>query len=76
MKVAFSLSGIPFMLSRKKKDMKVEYRLLNDIVTKSLTAKVGSFDAITLEQFEMMVAISTEMKVDWASVLFGIFTPL
>ncbi|KZV47949.1 hypothetical protein F511_38526 [Dorcoceras hygrometricum] len=52
MKVLFSLSGIPFKPSSKKKEMKVEYSLLKDIVAKSLTAKVGSFDAITTEQFE------------------------
>lgn len=32
----------------KKKVMKLEFRLLNDIIAKSLTAKSGYFDAFTL----------------------------
>ncbi|KZV49878.1 hypothetical protein F511_31684 [Dorcoceras hygrometricum] len=41
MKVVYSLAGAPFKPSSMKKEMKVEYRLLNDIVAKSLTAKAG-----------------------------------
>ncbi|KZV40210.1 hypothetical protein F511_39251 [Dorcoceras hygrometricum] len=54
----------------KKKDMKVEYRLLHYIVAKSLSAKAGSFDVVTTERFDMMVAISIGLKVNWTHVLF------
>ncbi|KZV38803.1 hypothetical protein F511_22121 [Dorcoceras hygrometricum] len=42
MKALFSTTEVPFMPSSKKKDMKVEYRLLHDIEAKSLSAKAGS----------------------------------
>lgn len=51
----------------KKKEMKVEYRLLNDIVEKSLTSKAGSFDAFTIEMLEMMVAICIRIKINWST---------
>ncbi|KZV28051.1 hypothetical protein F511_06920 [Dorcoceras hygrometricum] len=41
MKVLFSTKNVPFKPSSKKKDMKVEYRILNDIVAKSMTTKAG-----------------------------------
>ncbi|KZV34158.1 hypothetical protein F511_30055 [Dorcoceras hygrometricum] len=61
----FSKTGAPFQTSSNKKDMKVEYRLLNDIVAKSLTAMAGSFDAMTIERFDIMAEISAiiETKV-------------
>ncbi|KZV23694.1 hypothetical protein F511_31297 [Dorcoceras hygrometricum] len=41
----FSVNGDLIKASCKKKEMKVEYRLLNDILAKTVTAKEGSFDA-------------------------------
>ncbi|KZV50684.1 hypothetical protein F511_29288 [Dorcoceras hygrometricum] len=43
-KMLFSVTDAPFKPSNKKKNMKVEYRLLHDIVAKSLSTKAGSFD--------------------------------
>ncbi|KZV21078.1 pentatricopeptide repeat-containing protein mitochondrial [Dorcoceras hygrometricum] len=43
----FSTSGALIKTSCKKKEMKVEFRLLNDILAKTVTAKAGSFDAVT-----------------------------
>ncbi|KZV25825.1 hypothetical protein F511_12232 [Dorcoceras hygrometricum] len=45
-----------------KKEMKVEYRLLHDIVAKALCAKAGSFNVVTSEKFDLMVAISAGLK--------------
>ncbi|KZV33731.1 hypothetical protein F511_26494 [Dorcoceras hygrometricum] len=70
MKVWFSSTGVPFRPPNKKKDMKVEYRLLHDIVAKYLSAKAGSFDLVTTEKLEMMVAISAGLKVNWGHILF------
>ncbi|KZV57387.1 hypothetical protein F511_32356 [Dorcoceras hygrometricum] len=70
MKVLFSATDIPFKPSSKKKDMKADYRLLHDIVAKSLSAKVGSFDVTTTERFDMMVTISVGLKINWGHVLF------
>ncbi|KZV29937.1 hypothetical protein F511_22828 [Dorcoceras hygrometricum] len=50
--------------------MKFEYRLLHDIVAKTLCAKAGSFDTITCENFEFMVAISAGISVNWGRILF------
>ncbi|KZV52013.1 hypothetical protein F511_10233 [Dorcoceras hygrometricum] len=74
MSETFFATGAPFRPLSKKNDMKVDYRLLNDIVAKSLTAKAGSFDAVTTERLNIMVAISTGIKVNWAHVLFTILT--
>ncbi|KZV24203.1 hypothetical protein F511_19846 [Dorcoceras hygrometricum] len=52
--------------------MKHEYRLLNDILDKSITVKAGSFDAVTNERFMMMTAIHFGLKVNWSKVLFGV----
>ncbi|KZV27675.1 hypothetical protein F511_11903 [Dorcoceras hygrometricum] len=70
MKRLFSATDVPFRPQNKKKDMKVEYRLLHDIVAKSLCAKAGSFDVVTTEKFEMMAAISVGLKIDWGHIMF------
>ncbi|KZV51357.1 splicing factor 3B subunit 1-like [Dorcoceras hygrometricum] len=41
----FSKSGEPVKPSCKKREVKYEFRLLNDILAKSVTVKAGSFDA-------------------------------
>ncbi|KZV44338.1 zinc finger MYM-type protein 1-like [Dorcoceras hygrometricum] len=50
--------------------MKYEFRLLNDILAKSITVKAGSFDAVTHERFLMMTAIHFGIKVNWSKILF------
>ncbi|KZV30758.1 hypothetical protein F511_03736 [Dorcoceras hygrometricum] len=40
----FSLTGEQLTTSCKKQELKIEYRLLSDIVAKSITVKAGSFD--------------------------------
>ncbi|KZV30685.1 hypothetical protein F511_42610 [Dorcoceras hygrometricum] len=72
MQIEFSDSGVPVERSCKKKAMKIEYRLLNDIIAKALTAKVGSFDVVTQERFDMMVAIMDGVELNWRNILFGI----
>ncbi|KZV38764.1 hypothetical protein F511_27997 [Dorcoceras hygrometricum] len=55
-----------------KKEMKIEYRLLHDILVKTLFVKVGSFDAVTQERFMLMTAITFDVKVNWINLLFGV----
>ncbi|KZV26596.1 hypothetical protein F511_34992 [Dorcoceras hygrometricum] len=50
-----SATDVPFKTTRKKREMKVEYHLLHDIIAKSLCAKAGSFDTVTSEKFELMM---------------------
>ncbi|KZV31951.1 hypothetical protein F511_41006 [Dorcoceras hygrometricum] len=66
----FSATEVPFKISGKKREMHFEYRLLHDIVAKSLCAKAGSFDSVTCEKFEFMTAISTGISVNWGRILF------
>ncbi|KZV26662.1 hypothetical protein F511_25653 [Dorcoceras hygrometricum] len=70
MRTRFSATTVPFKSSGKKKDLLFEYRLLHDIVAKSLCAKAGSFDKVTCEKFELMVAISAGLSVNWSRILF------
>ncbi|KZV41259.1 hypothetical protein F511_41208 [Dorcoceras hygrometricum] len=70
MRTRFSASTVPFQSSGKKKDLQFEYRLLHDIVAQYLCAKAGSFDKVTCEKFEVMVAISAGLSVNLGRILF------
>ncbi|KZV34652.1 ABC transporter-like domain containing protein [Dorcoceras hygrometricum] len=61
--------GEPVSTSCKKRLLKYEFRLLNDILEKSITVEAGSFDVVTHERFLMMTAIHFRIKVNW---LFGV----
>lgn len=52
--------------------MKIWFRKLNDIAIKSLTPKARSFDVFTTETFELMVAISSGIKINWSNFLYDI----
>ncbi|KZV24719.1 hypothetical protein F511_23818 [Dorcoceras hygrometricum] len=68
----FSKSGVPVSTHGKKRFMKYEYRLLNDILAKAITVKASSFDAVTNERFLMMTAIQFGLKVNWSKIIFGV----
>ncbi|KZV20956.1 Putrescine-binding periplasmic protein-related [Dorcoceras hygrometricum] len=59
--------------SGKKREMKIEFRLLSDILAKTISVKAGSFDAVTHERFLMMAAINGGVKINWSRFLFNIF---
>ncbi|KZV14321.1 hypothetical protein F511_19464 [Dorcoceras hygrometricum] len=63
----FSKKGEQVEIHGKKKPRKYESRLLNDILAKAVTVKAGSFDAVTVERFQMMTAIHYGLKVNWGS---------
>ncbi|KZV42454.1 hypothetical protein F511_36189 [Dorcoceras hygrometricum] len=71
-KSIFSKTGQPISTYGKKRLMKYEFRMLNDILAKSITVKAGSFDAVTNERFLMITAIHFGVKVNWSKILFGI----
>ncbi|KZV24646.1 histone-lysine N-methyltransferase 2D-like [Dorcoceras hygrometricum] len=58
----FSADGEQLKTSCKKREMKFEFRQLNDILAKTITAKAGFFDAVTHERFLMMAAIHGGVK--------------
>ncbi|KZV25068.1 protein lava lamp [Dorcoceras hygrometricum] len=58
--------------SCKKKEMKIEFRLLGDILAKTISVKAGSFDAVTHEWFLLMTAIICGVKINWSSLVFDI----
>ncbi|KZV47747.1 hypothetical protein F511_41266 [Dorcoceras hygrometricum] len=68
----FSKLSVPVQFSCKKRLMKYEFRLLNDILAKSITVKAGSFNAVTHERFLMMTAIHFGIKVNWSKILFEV----
>ncbi|KZV14023.1 hypothetical protein F511_44597 [Dorcoceras hygrometricum] len=68
----FSQKGLQIDVHGKKKFMKHEFRLLNDILAKAITVKAGSFDSVTVERFQMMTAIQYGLKVNWGKVLFDV----
>ncbi|KZV44000.1 splicing factor 3B subunit 1 [Dorcoceras hygrometricum] len=53
----FSFDGQQIKTSCKKREMKFEVRLLNDILANTIMVKAGSFDAVTHEWFVLMAAI-------------------
>ncbi|KZV41827.1 hypothetical protein F511_37424 [Dorcoceras hygrometricum] len=67
-----SLTGEPVSMSGKKKEMKIEFRLLCDIMAKTISVKAGSFDAITQEKFLMIAGITCGVQVNWNKILFNI----
>ncbi|KZV48104.1 hypothetical protein F511_27689 [Dorcoceras hygrometricum] len=78
-RIRFLMLGILFSTSKEqvsvscfKKEMKIEYRLLHDILAKMIFVKAGSFDAVTLDRFLLMTAITFDVKVNWGSILFGV----
>ncbi|KZV39128.1 delphilin-like [Dorcoceras hygrometricum] len=72
----FSKEGVQIDVHGKKKYMKHEFRLLNDILAKALTVKAGSFDSVTVERFQMMTAIQYGLKVNWSKVLFNVLNDM
>ncbi|KZV42995.1 65-kDa microtubule-associated protein 3-like [Dorcoceras hygrometricum] len=60
---AFSYDGKLLSTSCKNREMTFEFRLLNDILVKSVTVKAGSFDAVTHERFLMMYAIHGGVQI-------------
>ncbi|KZV26558.1 splicing factor 3B subunit 1-like [Dorcoceras hygrometricum] len=72
-RTTFSYDGEQLNTSCKKREMKFEFLLLNDILAKTVTVKAGSFDAVTHERFLMMYSIHGGVKVNWGRLLFNIF---
>ncbi|KZV22871.1 hypothetical protein F511_18505 [Dorcoceras hygrometricum] len=67
---AFSMSSEHIKTSCKKREMKFEFRLLNDTMAKTVAVKASSFDAVTHERFLMMYAIHGGVKVNWGRLFF------
>ncbi|KZV34600.1 hypothetical protein F511_15758 [Dorcoceras hygrometricum] len=65
-----SLSGEPISLSGRKNQMKFVFRLLCDIMAKSISVKAGSFNAITIEKFSLMTAVVCNVRMNCAKILF------
>ncbi|KZV57985.1 splicing factor 3B subunit 1-like [Dorcoceras hygrometricum] len=70
---AFSYDGKLRSTSCKNREMLFEFRLLNDILAKTVTVKAGSFDVVTHERFLMMSAIHGGVTVNRGRLLFNIF---
>ncbi|KZV42746.1 hypothetical protein F511_25552 [Dorcoceras hygrometricum] len=71
-RTVFARLGTPVPYSCKKRLLKYEFRLLNDILAKSITVKDGSFDAVTHERFLMMTAIHFGVRINWSKILFEV----
>ncbi|KZV49946.1 hypothetical protein F511_40824 [Dorcoceras hygrometricum] len=69
----FSFTGEQLTTSCKKRELKIEFRVLSDILAKSVTVKARSFDVVTHERFLMMTAINGGVKINWGRLLFNIF---
>ncbi|KZV33720.1 hypothetical protein F511_30407 [Dorcoceras hygrometricum] len=69
----FSDSKDQVSMSCLKKALKFHYRLLHDILAKTIYVKAGSFDCVTRDQFLLMTAITFDVKINWSSLLFGVF---
>ncbi|KZV48098.1 hypothetical protein F511_02711 [Dorcoceras hygrometricum] len=68
----FSKSEKPVQYSCKNRLLNYEFRLLNDILAKSITVKAGSFDVVSHERFFMMMAIHFGVKINWSKILFEV----
>ncbi|KZV18598.1 hypothetical protein F511_42100 [Dorcoceras hygrometricum] len=68
----FSDSKKQVSMSCLKKALKFHYRLLHDILAKTIYVKAGSFDCVTRDRFLLMTAITFDVKINWRSLLFGV----
>ncbi|KZV31452.1 hypothetical protein F511_38298 [Dorcoceras hygrometricum] len=68
----FSDSKEQVSISCMKKELKIQYRLLHDILAKTFYVKDGSFDAVTRDRFMLMTAITCDVKVNWSNLLFNV----
>ncbi|KZV46063.1 hypothetical protein F511_29747 [Dorcoceras hygrometricum] len=68
----FSFSGEQVSTSGKKREMIFEFRLLSDILAKTISVKSGSFDVVTQGRFLMMAAITCGVAINWNRLLFNI----
>ncbi|KZV40423.1 hypothetical protein F511_43243 [Dorcoceras hygrometricum] len=68
----FSISKEQVSISCLKKAMKIQYRLLHDILAKTIYVKAGSFDSVTRDRFMLMTAITFDVKINWSSLLFRV----
>ncbi|KZV34556.1 hypothetical protein F511_12621 [Dorcoceras hygrometricum] len=63
MQMKFLGTDVSFKAPKNKKEMNIEYRLLHDIISKALCAKASSFEVVTSEKFDLMLAIRVGIKV-------------
>ncbi|KZV55009.1 hypothetical protein F511_33843 [Dorcoceras hygrometricum] len=68
----FSDSKEQVSISCFKKELKIEYRLLHDILAKMIYVKAGYFDVVTRDRFMLMTAITFDVKINWSNLLFGV----
>ncbi|KZV21093.1 patatin-like protein 2 [Dorcoceras hygrometricum] len=68
-----SLSGESVSMFGKNKELAIEFRLICEILAKTISVKAGSFDAITQEKFLMMATITCGVRINWNRLLFNIF---
>lgn len=71
-----TITGAPMTHQGDKKDLKMEFRWLANIVAKCLLAKAGAYEKITLEKLQTMVLIASRIRVNWSDILFHIFTEM
>ncbi|KZV40439.1 hypothetical protein F511_42346 [Dorcoceras hygrometricum] len=69
----FSDSKEQVSMSCLKKALKFHYRLLHDILEETIYVKAGSFDSVTRDRFLLMKTITFDVKINWSSLLFGVF---
>lgn len=75
-KVDFSLSVSPISIPAEKHDLKSEFSLLQNIVSKDLMAKTRAYDKITQEKFLYMVLTASKIGVNWSDILLSRERPI
>lgn len=71
-----TISSAPMIQHGEKKDLKMEFRWIANIVAKSILAKAGAYEKITLEKLHTMVLIASRITVNWSEILFHIFSEM
>lgn len=76
MKVKFSILDSAISVSCNKKEIKMEFQVLMDLVSKALLVNAGSFDAKTRENFLVMSAITSGIEINWYNMLFTVLVDM
>lgn len=65
------MADSPISLPSEKHDLKLNFRLLANVVAKAPLAKAGAYDKITQEIFLYMALIVSKIGVNWSDIIFS-----
>lgn len=76
LKINISLRDSIVLFYFKKKEMKKEFQVVMDLVSKELMVKAGLFDAWTREIVLVMISFTSGTKINWSTFLYNVLVDM